>query len=182
MRKLKVTEMGRKSVEEFKDSHKIPLVVVLDHVRSLYNVGSVFRTSDAFLVQGICLCGITAQPPHPEIHKTALGAEDSVEWKYFEFTQDAVLWLKEKGYTVLAIEQCEGSTMLQNFFPDKEKKYAVVLGNEVKGVQQEVVDMCDGCIEIPQFGTKHSMNVSVTAGIIIWSIVDRFLLREQPAR
>ena len=170
MRKLKVTEMGRKSVEEFKDSHKMPLVVVLDHVRSLYNVGSVFRTSDAFLVQGICLCGITAQPPHPEIHKTALGAEDSVEWKYFEQTQDAVNWLKTMGYTVLAIEQCEGSTMLQNFQPDKDKKYAVVLGNEVKGVQQEVVDMCDGCIEIPQFGTKHSMNVSVTAGIIIWSI------------
>ena len=203
MRKLKVTEMGRKSVEEFKDSHKMPLVVVLDHVRSLYNVGSVFRTSDAFLVQGICLCGITAQPPHPEIHKTALGAEESVEWKYFERTQDAVmwlkkegytvlaieqcegstmLWLKKEGYTVLAIEQCEGSTMLHEFVPDVNKKYAVVLGNEVKGVQQEVVDMCDGCIEIPQFGTKHSMNVSVTAGIIIWFIADRFLLREQLAR
>ena len=182
MRKLKVTEMGRKSVEEFKDSHKMPLVVVLDHVRSLYNVGSVFRTSDAFLVQGICLFEITAQPPHPEIHKTALGAEDSVEWKYFEQTQDAVSWLKTMGYTVLAIEQCEGSTMLQNFQPDKDKKYAVVLGNEVKGVQQEVVDMCDGCIEIPQFGTKHSMNVSVTAGIIIWSIADRFLLTEQRAQ
>lgn len=182
MRKLKVTEMGRKSVEEFKDSHKMPLVVVLDHVRSLYNVGSVFRTSDAFLVKGICLCGITARPPHPEIHKTALGAEESVEWKYFERTQDAVLWLKKEGYTVLAIEQCEGSTMLQDFIPDRNKKYAVVLGNEVKGVQQEVVDMCDGCIEIPQFGTKHSMNVSVTAGIIIWSIADRFLLREQPVR
>ena len=177
MRKLKVTEMGRKSVEEFKDSNKLPLVVVLDHVRSLYNVGSVFRTSDAFLVQGICLCGITAQPPHPEIHKTALGAEDSVEWKYFQQTQDAVEWLKSMGYTVLAIEQCEGSTMLQNFQPDKSKKYAVVLG-----VQQEVVDMCDGCIEIPQFGTKHSMNVSVTAGIIIWSIADRFLLTEQHAQ
>ena len=182
MRKLKVTEMGRKSVEEFKDSHKLPRVVVLDHVRSLYNVGSVFRTSDAFLVLGICLCGITAQPPHPEIHKTALGAEDSVEWKYFEHTQDAVSWLKTLGYTVLAIEQCEGSTMLQNMQFDKDKKYAVVLGNEVKGVQQEVVDMCDGCIEIPQFGTKHSMNVSVTAGIIIWSIADRFLLTEQRAQ
>ena len=182
MRKLKVTEMGRKSVEEFKDSHKMPLVVVLDHVRSLYNVGSVFRTSDAFLVKGICLCGITARPPHPEIHKTALGAEESVEWKYFERTQDAVLWLKKEGYIVLAIEQCEGSTMLQDFIPDRNKKYAVVLGNEVKGIQQEVVDMCDGCIEIPQFGTKHSMNVSVTAGIIIWSIADRFLLREQPVR
>lgn len=182
MRKLKVTEMGRKSVEEFKDSHKLPLVVVLDHVRSLYNVGSVFRTSDAFLVKGICLCGITARPPHPEIHKTALGAEESVEWKYFERTQDAVIWLKHEGYTVLAIEQCEGSTMLHEFVPDVNKKYAVVFGNEVKGIQQEVVDMCDGCIEIPQFGTKHSMNVSVTAGIIIWSIADRFLLREQPVR
>ena len=182
MRKLKVTEMGRKSVEQFRDSHKMPLVVVLDHVRSLYNVGSVFRTSDAFLVKGICLCGITARPPHPEIHKTALGAEESVEWKYFERTQDAVKWLKEEGYTVLAIEQCEGSTMLQDFLPDKDKKYAVILGNEVKGVQQEVVDMCDGCIEIPQFGTKHSMNVSVTAGIIIWSIADRFLLSAPPAQ
>lgn len=174
--------MGRKSVEQFRDSHKMPLVVVLDHVRSLYNVGSVFRTSDAFLVKGICLCGITARPPHPEIHKTALGAEDSVEWKYFERTQDAVKWLKEEGYTVLAIEQCEGSTMLQDFLPDKDKKYAVILGNEVKGVQQDVVDMCDGCIEIPQFGTKHSMNVSVTAGIIIWSIADRFLLSAPPAQ
>ena len=111
-----------------------------------------------------------------------MGAEESVEWKYFERTQDAVIWLKKEGYTVLAIEQCEGSTMLQDFVPDREKKYAVVLGNEVKGVQQEVVDMCNGCIEIPQLGTKHSMNVSVTAGIIIWSIADRFLLREQPAR
>ena len=177
MRKLKVTEMGRISVDEFKDSHKMPLVVVLDHVRSLYNVGSVFRTSDAFLVKGICLCGITARPPHPEIHKTALGAEDSVEWKYFERTQDAVEWLRSLGYTILAIEQCEGSTMLQNFQLDKEKKYAVILGNEVKGVQQEVVDMCDGCVEIPQFGTKHSLNVSVTAGIVIWSIAARSLLK-----
>ena len=177
MRKLKVTEMGRISVDEFKDSHKMPLVVVLDHVRSLYNVGSVFRTSDAFLVKGICLCGITARPPHPEIHKTALGAEDSVEWKYFERTQDAVEWLRSLGYTILAIEQCEGSTMLQDFQLDKEKKYAVILGNEVKGVQQEVVDMCDGCVEIPQFGTKHSLNVSVTAGIVIWSIAARSLLK-----
>ena len=177
MRKLKVTEMGRISVDEFKDSHKMPLVVVLDHVRSLYNVGSVFRTSDAFLVKGICLCGITARPPHPEIHKTALGAEDSVEWKYFEHTQDAVEWLRSLGYTILAIEQCEGSTMLQDFQLDKEKKYAVILGNEVKGVQQEVVDMCDGCIEIPQYGTKHSLNVSVTAGIVIWSIAARSLLK-----
>ena len=171
MRKLKVTEMNRLSLTEFHVSDKFPLVVVLDHVRSLYNVGSVFRTSDAFRLQGVCLCGITATPPHPEIHKTALGAEDSVEWKYFEKTEDAVAMLKEQGYTVLAIEQCEGSTMLQDFKYEKEGKYAIVLGNEVKGVQQQIVDSCDGCIEIPQYGTKHSMNVSVTAGIVIWAIV-----------
>lgn len=171
MRKLKVTEMNRLSLTEFHVSDKFPLVVVLDHVRSLYNVGSVFRTSDAFRLQGVCLCGITSTPPHPEIHKTALGAEDSVEWKYFEKTEDAVAMLKEQGYTVLAIEQCEGSTMLQDFKYEKERKYAIVLGNEVKGVQQQIVDSCDGCIEIPQYGTKHSMNVSVTAGIVIWAIV-----------
>ncbi len=182
MRKLKVTEMGRLSVEEYQAAEKTPLVVVLDHVRSLCNVGSIFRTADAFRLGGICLCGITAVPPHPEIYKTALGAEDSVAWKYFADTAEAVEWLHQLGYIVLAVEQCEGSTMLQDFIPDRKKKYAVVLGNEVKGVQQEVVDMCEGCIEIPQFGTKHSMNVSVTAGIIIWSIADRFLLREQPAR
>lgn len=166
-----MTEMDRLSLTEFHVSDKFPLVVVLDHVRSLYNVGSVFRTSDAFRLQGVCLCGITATPPHPEIHKTALGAEDSVEWKYFEKTEDAVAMLKEQGYTVLAIEQCEGSTMLQDFKYEKERKYAIVLGNEVKGVQQQIVDSCDGCIEIPQYGTKHSMNVSVTAGIVIWAIV-----------
>lgn len=181
MRKLKVTEMGRMSVDEFHTSSKFPLVVVLDHVRSLYNVGSVFRTSDAFRLQGICLCGITARPPHPEIHKTALGAEDSVAWQYFERTEDAVDMLKGQGYTVLAIEQCEGSTMMQDFKLEEGKRYAVVLGNEVKGVQQQVVDMCDGCLEIPQFGTKHSMNVSVTAGIVIWSIVAQSLPDEQYA-
>ena len=156
------------SLAEYKESEKQPLVVVLDHVRSLYNVGSVFRTGDAFRISGVCLCGITAQPPHPEIHKTALGAEDSVPWKYFKQTEDAIIWLKEQGYTVLAIEQCEGSTMLHDFHREPEKKYAVVLGNEVKGVQQQVVDMCDGCLEIPQYGTKHSLNVSVTAGIVLW--------------
>lgn len=171
MRKLKVTEMGRMSVEEYRQSRKQPLVVVLDHVRSLYNVGSVFRTSDAFRLSGVCLCGITARPPHPEIHKTALGAEESVPWQYFERTQDAVVWLKEQGYTVLAIEQCEGSTKLPDFRRAPDKRYAIVMGNEVKGVQQDVVDMCDGCIEIPQFGTKHSMNVSVTAGIVIYNMV-----------
>lgn len=168
MRKLKVTEMNRISVEEFKESDKLPLVVVLDNVRSLYNVGSVFRTADAFRLEGICLCGITARPPHIEIHKTALGAEDSVAWRYFESTMDCLNRLKSEGYEVLSIEQCEGSTLLPNLQIDNEKCYAVIMGNEVKGVQQEVVDNSDGCIEIPQFGTKHSMNVSVTAGIIIW--------------
>ena len=170
MRKLKVTEMGRLSLAEYKASEKQPIVVVLDHVRSLYNVGSVFRSSDAFCIEGVVLCGITAIPPHPEIHKTALGAEESVEWKYFEQTEDALTWLKQQSYTVLAIEQCEGSTMLQNFQREPGKKYAVVLGNEVKGVQQQVVDLCDGCLEIPQYGTKHSLNVSVAAGIILWHL------------
>lgn len=173
MRKLKVTEMNRMSVAEYKASEKQPIVVVLDHVRSLYNVGSVFRTCDAFRMNGVCLCGITAQPPNPEIHKTALGAEDSVPWRYFKNTEDAVNWLKEEGYTILAIEQCEGSTMLHNFHRDLNKKYAIILGNEVKGVQQKVVDMCDGCLEIPQYGTKHSMNVSVTAGIVLWNLLEK---------
>ena len=173
MRKLKVTEMGRMSVAEYRASDKQPIVVVLDHVRSLYNVGSVFRSSDAFRIEGVVLCGITARPPHPEIHKTALGAEESVSWKYFERTEDAVAWLKEQGYTVLAIEQCEGSTMLQDFERKAGRRYAVVLGNEVKGVQQQVVDMCDGCLEIPQYGTKHSLNVSVTAGIVLWHLSEK---------
>ncbi len=171
MRKLRITEMNRLSVEQYKESDKTPLVVVLDHVRSLYNVGSVFRTADAFRLAGVCLCGITARPPHPEIHKTALGAEDSVSWQYFERTEDCVLWLRQQGYTVFAVEQCEGSTMLNDFdIKNEDIKIAVVLGNEVKGVQQQVIDLCDGCIEIPQYGTKHSMNVSVTAGIIIWEL------------
>ena len=179
MRKLKVTEMGRLSLAEYKASDKQPIVVVLDHVRSLYNVGSVFRSSDAFRIEGVCLCGITAQPPHPEIHKTALGAEESVSWKYFEHTEDAVSWLKQQGYKVLAVEQCEGSTMLQDFVRQPEEKYAVVLGNEVKGVQQQVVDMCDGCLEIPQYGTKHSLNVSVTAGIVVWEFAKHLLLQQK---
>lgn len=173
MRKLKVTELNRMSVAEYKASEKQPIVVVLDHVRSLYNVGSIFRTCDAFRMNGVCLCGITAQPPNPEIHKTALGAEDSVPWRYFKKTEDAVNWLKEDGYTILAIEQCEGSTMLYNFHRDSNEKYAIILGNEVKGVQQQVVDMCDGCLEIPQYGTKHSMNVSVTAGIVLWHLLKK---------
>ena len=170
MRKLKVTEMGRMSVDEYRDAEKQPLVVVLDHVRSLYNVGSVFRTSDAFRISSVCLCGITACPPHPEIHKTALGAEESVAWQHFVQTEDAVRQLREQGYRVLAVEQCEGSTLLQDFQRKPDERIAVVLGNEVKGVQQQVVDMCDGCLEIPQFGTKHSLNVSVTAGIVLWHL------------
>lgn len=170
IRKLKVTEMGRLSVEEYHAAEKTQLVVVLDHVRSLYNVGSVLRTADAFRLAGVCLCGITAVPPHPEIHKTALGAEDSVDWRYFKDTLDAVKWLKQAGYEVLAVEQCEGSTMLNNFQVEHGKRYAIVLGNEVKGVQQAVVNECNGCLEIPQYGTKHSMNVSVTAGIVIWEL------------
>ena len=150
--------MNRLTTEAFKASRKIPLVVVLDHVRSLNNVGSVFRTSDAFRVEAIYLCGITACPPHAEIHKTALGAEESVDWLYFKDTMEAVEKLKAEGYVVCAIEQAEGSTMLDKLLLDKTKKYAVILGNEVKGVQQNVVDNCDMCVEIPQYGTKHSLN------------------------
>ena len=175
MRKLKITELNRLSVDEFKRADKLPLVVVLDEVRSLHNIGSVFRTSDAFLVNGIYLCGITATPPHPEMHKTALGAEDTVDWIYRKHTLDAVKELHEQGYTVLAIEQVEGSTMLGDLQLDRGKKYAIVMGNEVKGVQQEVVDACDGCIEIPQYGTKHSLNVSVTTGIVLWEFANKLM-------
>ncbi|WP_294178074.1 RNA methyltransferase [uncultured Coprobacter sp.] len=168
MKKKTILELDRISQEEFKKKNKIPLIVVLDNVRSLNNVGSVFRTSDAFLVKAVYLCGITATPPHPEIHKTALGAEDSVEWRYFEDTNDAVDKLHEEGYVVYAIEQVENSIILYDLQLNKDSKYAVVLGNEVKGVQQNVVDRCDQSIEIPQFGTKHSLNVSVTAGLVIW--------------
>ena len=175
LRKLKVTEMNRLPVEEFKEAKKIPLVVVLDDVRSLHNIGAVFRTSDAFLVDCIYLCGITATPPHPEMHKTALGAEYTVDWKYFQHTEDAVNELRTMGYTLFAIEQCEGSILLDKLVLEPDKKYAVVLGNEVKGVKQEVVNLCDGCIEIPQFGTKHSLNVSVTAGIIIWEFACKLI-------
>ena len=175
MRKLKITELNRLSVEEFKQADKLPLVVVLDEVRSLHNIGSVFRTSDAFLVNCIYLCGITATPPHPEMHKTALGAEDTVNWIYKKHTLEAVEELHNEGYTVLTIEQVEGSTMLGDLVLDKDKKYAIVMGNEVKGVQQEVVNACDGCIEIPQYGTKHSLNVSVTTGIVLWEFVNQLM-------
>src|SRR5574344_964937 len=177
MRKLRTIEMNRLSVEQFKSSEKIPLIVVLDDVRSLYNVGSVFRSSDAFRVENIYLCGISACPPNNEIHKTALGAEDSVDWCYFDNTADAVNELHKKGYKVYSIEQVKGSGKLQNFELSEGDKCAIIFGNEVKGVRQDVVDMCDACIEIPQFGTKHSLNVSVTAGIVIWEFAKRILLK-----
>lgn len=172
-RKLKITELNRISAEEFKKADKLPLVVVLDNVRSLHNIGSVFRTSDAFRVECIYLCGITAVPPHPEIHKTALGAEFTVDWKYVDNAIEAVDNLRQKGYIVYSVEQTENSIMLENIRLEQGKRYAVVLGNEVKGVQQEVIDHSDGCIEIPQYGTKHSLNVSVAAGIIIWDLFKR---------
>ena len=160
--------MNRLTPDEFKLEAKIPLIIILDNVRSLHNVGSVFRTGDAFAIEAIYLCGITSTPPQAEIHKTALGAEDTVDWKYYEDTAGAVNELKANGYTVCAVEQAQGSTLLTDYKLNKKKKIALILGNEVKGVQQSVVDICDGCIEIPQFGTKHSLNVSVTAGIVIW--------------
>ncbi len=171
--------MNRLTLEEFKEAEKLPLIVVLDDVRSLYNVGSVFRSCDAFRIEAVYLCGITATPPNTEIHKTALGGEDSVDWEYFKTTEEAVEKLKQKGYFVYSIEQVEGSTKLQNLekshkrifgkeVGEKPKGYAVIFGNEVKGVKQNIVDMSDGCLEIPQFGTKHSLNVSVTAGIVVW--------------
>ena len=167
-RKLKLEELNRISVEEFQKADKIPLTVVLDNVRSRHNIGSVFRTGDAFRVEEILLCGITAPPPNPEIHKTALGAEDSIKWRYMEETVTAVKMLQDSGYIVYAVEQAEKSLSLEKTTLQKGEKYAVIFGHEVHGVQQEVLDACDGCIEIPQYGTKHSLNVSVAAGIVIW--------------
>lgn len=203
MRKLRTIEMNRLSVEEFKEADKLPLIVVLDDVRSLHNVGSVFRSADAFRVEAVYLCGITATPPNAEIHKTALGGEDSVDWRYFERTEDAVEELHRQGVFVYSVEQVEGSTKLQEFntqHPNRHHsssntsssitqhtintqhstpntRYAIIMGNEVKGVKQSVVDMSDGCLEIPQFGTKHSLNVSVTTGIVIWEFARQILIK-----
>lgn len=176
MRKLRTAEMERLTVAQYKESEKLPLTVVLDDVRSMYNVGSVFRTSDAFRVEAVYLCGITGCPPHAEIHKTALGAEESVDWQHFATALEALEALRSRGVTVLSVEQAEGSTKLPQFEPERGRRYAVVFGNEVKGVHQEVVDASDGCLEIPQFGTKHSMNVSVTAGIVIYHFAQKLLL------
>ena len=179
MRKIRTIEMQRLSIEEYKKSEKLPLVVVLDDVRSMYNIGSVFRTADTFRVEAVYLCGICQTPPATEIHKTALGAEESVDWQYYKTAFEAVNALKNDGYEVLSVEQVEHSTKLQHFVPDPSKRYAVVLGNEVKGVHQEVVDASNGCLEIPQLGTKHSMNVSVTAGIIIYKFAESLVLKPE---
>jgi 23S rRNA (guanosine2251-2'-O)-methyltransferase len=170
MRKLKNEELGRKTVSEFKASLKAPIIVVLDNVRSMHNIGSIFRTCDAFLVESVFLCGFTATPPNKEIHKTALGAEDSIDWNYFNDIAVAIQLLKEKAYNIISIEQAEGSIMLSDFRFEPDKKYAFVFGNEIKGVSQEVIDSGDACIEIPQFGTKHSFNIVVSAGIVLWEV------------
>jgi tRNA G18 (ribose-2'-O)-methylase SpoU len=166
-------ELGRKSADEFKDSKKFPLILVLDNVRSMMNTGSLFRTADAFLLEAIYLCGITATPPHREIQKTALGATESVNWKYYESALEAVENLISNGYRVFAIEQTSESINLLDFFPERGAKYALVLGNEVKGVGEEALKACHGCLEIPQFGTKHSLNVSVTAGMVVWDFFSK---------
>ena len=170
MRKLGNEELHRLSVAQYKETPKIPVIVVLDNIRSLNNIGSVFRTADAFCIQKIYLCGITATPPNKEIHKTALGATDSVAWEYVENTLLAVEKLKEQGVYIISIEQAENSTMLNDFEPNRNQKYAIIFGNEVKGVEQEVVSASDEVIEIPQYGTKHSLNISVSAGIAIWEL------------
>ncbi|TDQ30589.1 SpoU rRNA methylase family protein [Zeaxanthinibacter enoshimensis] len=169
MRKLKNSELQRLDPEEFKEAEKTPLVLVLDNIRSLNNIGSVFRTADAFLIEKVYLCGITARPPHKDIHKTALGATESVAWEYRENTADLVRELKAE-YQCMAVEQAENATFLNDFQVEKNRKYALVLGNEVKGVSQEVVNLCHGVLEIPQFGTKHSLNISVSAGVVVWDL------------
>lgn len=173
MRKLKNNELGRISVDAFKAIQKTPLIVVLDNIRSLNNIGSVFRTSDAFLIEKIYLCGICATPPNKDIHKTALGATESVAWEYAKETLTLVKKLKKENIKVLAIEQVENSTKLNTFFPEKNQKYAIILGNEVKGVQEAVVNAADLCIEIPQLGTKHSLNISVTTGVVLWDLFQK---------
>ena len=172
MRKLSMDDLGRKTTEEFKKAEKTPIIIILDNVRSMNNIGSVFRTADAFLLESIYLCGVTATPPHREIQKTALGATESVSWKHFDTTIDAVNSLKQEGYTVYAVEQAENSIMLDKLSLP-QGKLALVFGNEVTGVDQDVINACAGCIEIPQYGTKHSINLSVSVGIVIWEIAKK---------
>jgi tRNA G18 (ribose-2'-O)-methylase SpoU len=173
MRKLKNSELDRLDVSEFKDAKKSPIIIILDNIRSLNNIGSVFRTSDAFLIEKIYLCGITAQPPHNDIRKTALGSTETVDWEYAENTIDVVNNLKNKDVKICAIEQAENATMLNNFNPEPNIKYAFVFGNEVKGVAQDIVNTSDLVIEIPQYGTKHSLNISVSAGVVIWDVFSK---------
>nr|WP_309757074.1 RNA methyltransferase [Flavobacterium sp.] len=174
MRKLENSELERKSIEDFKQAQKTPLILVLDDIRSLHNIGSVFRTADAFLIEKIYLCGITATPPNKEIHKTALGATETVVWEHYENVITVIEKLKADDVMTLAIEQVESAVFLQNFEIQKGKKYALVFGNEVHGVSQEAVALCDGCIEIPQLGTKHSLNIAVSAGIVVWDLFKQF--------
>ncbi len=173
MRKLENKELERKSVSEFKEAKKTPIVIILDDIRSLHNIGSVFRTADSFLIEKIFLCGITATPPNKEIHKTALGATETVEWEYLKSTADAIEKVKAENYKVYAVEQVENSTFLQNFDVSREEKYALIFGNEVYGVSQSAIELCNGCIEIPQIGTKHSLNISVSAGIVVWEFFQK---------
>ncbi|MEO8535428.1 MAG: RNA methyltransferase [Flavobacterium sp.] len=173
MRKLENSELDRKSIEDFKESEKTPLILVLDDIRSLHNIGSVFRTADAFLIEKIILCGITATPPNKEIHKTALGATETVTWEHHENVLEVIENLKKENVLTLAIEQVESAVFLQDFKVSKNQKYALVFGNEVYGVAQEAVALCDGCIEIPQLGTKHSLNISVSAGIVVWDLFQK---------
>lgn len=175
-RKLRNDELERLSTEDFRRAEKLKITVVLDNVRSQHNIGSVFRTADSFFIERIVLCGICAVPPTPEIHKSALGAEFSVDWKYYKNTAEAVQDLKEEGYTIISVEQAENSIMLQDFNPDPSEKYALVFGNEVKGVSQDVVDLSDSVLEIPQFGTKHSLNISVSAGAVLWECCKKLKL------
>lgn len=173
MRKLRVEEMNRLTVEAFQEVEKNDLIVILDDIRSMHNVGSVLRTADAFLCKQVILCGITPRPPHREIRKTAIGAEESVDWRYAENAIEAVTQLKDEGYQLLAVEQAEGSTSLPDFKPQPDKKYALIVGHEIDGVKQEIIDLCDICLEIPQFGTKHSLNVSVATGIAMFHLTFR---------
>ena len=170
-RKILNAELQRLSPQAFKKSPKRPIVLVLDNIRSQHNIGAAFRTADAFCIECLFLCGISAVPPSAEIHKSALGAEDTVEWRYHSDTVEAVRWLQKEGYTLLSIEQAQGAHSLHEYVPQQEEKYALIFGNEVRGVQQEVVDLSNGCIEIPQFGTKHSLNVSVSIGVVLWHFI-----------
>ena len=178
MKKLKNSELSRLSIDEFKKSSKTPVIVILDNIRSAHNVGSVFRTCDAFLIDKIILCGITAIPPNKEIRKTALGSSESVDWRYYKNTEEVIMKLKKKDYQIIAVEQANKSIKLESFRPENEKKYAIIFGNEIKGISQKIIDNSDSVIEIPQFGTKHSLNVSVSAGIVIWDVFSKISLNQ----